>query len=60
MVGHGVEAGATLSVLILLEMVESHGKQQRSKRAEISNLGELGHGYFGSAKFQLLSRKMEL
>jgi sulfite oxidase len=38
----------------------SHGKQQRSKRAEIRNLDELGHGYFGSAKFQLLSRKMEL
>ena len=38
----------------------SHGKQQRSKRAEIRNLDELGHGYFGSVKFQLLSRKMEL
>ena len=35
MVGHGVEAGATLSVLILLEMAESHGKQHHDDHTHL-------------------------
>jgi hypothetical protein len=35
MVGHGVEAGATLSVVILLEMAESHGKQHHDDHTHL-------------------------